>query len=382
MDREIGIEILRRLQFDVAPMLSSSRDSFIIPCIDHSDRHPSFSVNLEKGIYHCFSCGIGGTLTSLYFDRTGSSIWRDLGISKDGPSVFTRAFNAMVPKVVNYDLRPDNEVAFEGTAVRAWESKTAKAYLEGRGITKAVAEQMNMFYCLSGLVRDLKDVNDEENFVKYDNRLMIPIKEDGVTISIEGRDVFGIDAYKGDPDFYKKCLYPKGSSTSTLFQLEKLDLTKPLYFTEGLMDLGPIRTCRAFKNSTTIFGASVTHRQVYLLSKFPKVVDLMDNDLAGWEALLKLGRDLERLSPGASKKLFYVLPPKGAKDPGEIVQKLHMTIQECYDKRGFARENPWSEASILPTVEKLRKQKELERAKRRAIEAASKVSAKAQEDHK
>lgn len=382
MDRDIAIEILRRLQFDVTPMLSSTRDNYTLSCIDHSDRRPSFSVNIEKGIYHCFSCGIGGTLTSLYFDRVGSSIWKDLGISRDGPSLFSRAFNTMVPKL-DYDLTPDNSVAFEGDLVRAWDSKIARAYLIRRGITKDVADQMNMFYAISGLVRDLKDVNDEENFTRYDKRLVIPIRENGTTLSIEGRDILGESAYTGDPSFYRKVLYPKGSSTSTLFQYEKLDKTKPVYFTEGLMDLGPIRTCKFFKNSTTIFGATVTHRQVYLLNKFLKIVDLMDNDLAGWEALLKLGKGLERLESGASKKLFYVVPPKGAKDPGDIVQKLHMTIQECYDKKGFAREVAWNEATITSVVEKLRKDKELERARRRAIEAASKeFSAKAQEDHK
>jgi hypothetical protein len=29
-------------------------------CLFHPDRHPSFSADLAKGVFHCFGCGIGG----------------------------------------------------------------------------------------------------------------------------------------------------------------------------------------------------------------------------------------------------------------------------------------------------------------------------------
>lgn len=38
------------------------------------DRHPSFSINLEKGVYNCFSCGSRGTLEELLSDVHGISI--------------------------------------------------------------------------------------------------------------------------------------------------------------------------------------------------------------------------------------------------------------------------------------------------------------------
>ncbi|MBP1723892.1 MAG: dnaG [Deltaproteobacteria bacterium] len=31
-------------------------------CPFHSERTPSFTVNEEKGIFHCFGCGAGGTV--------------------------------------------------------------------------------------------------------------------------------------------------------------------------------------------------------------------------------------------------------------------------------------------------------------------------------
>jgi len=29
-------------------------------CPLHEDKHPSFSANLSKGVFHCFSCGVSG----------------------------------------------------------------------------------------------------------------------------------------------------------------------------------------------------------------------------------------------------------------------------------------------------------------------------------
>ena len=41
------------------------------PTIGHDDSNPSCSISLDKGLYHCFSCGASGTLASLYKDLTG-----------------------------------------------------------------------------------------------------------------------------------------------------------------------------------------------------------------------------------------------------------------------------------------------------------------------
>jgi DNA primase len=41
-------------------------DEAVSRCLFHSpDRHPSFSVNLDNGLYHCFSCGARGNLAHL-----------------------------------------------------------------------------------------------------------------------------------------------------------------------------------------------------------------------------------------------------------------------------------------------------------------------------
>ena len=352
VDRDIVIEMMRRLNFDLSKV-NTGRNNIMVSCIEHDDNHPSCSINLEKGLYHCFSCDRSGKLTNLYFEHFGRSIFRDLGIKREGGDNFSFGASNIPLVKIDYDKTPDSLVKFEGEAVKAWSSTSCRKYLEGRGITKEVSENMNMWFALKGKVIDLNNDDPKENYIEYKNRLMIPIREGIQTISIEGRDVLGKESYTGKAG-YKKVLYPKGSSTSTLYQLEKLDKKSPLFFVEGLMDLGVLRTFNKFKNSTSVFGASISHRQVYLLNKFDTLIFIIDNDIPGWNSLLKLGQNLGTLEKNAQYKLYYIVPPKGCKDAGDIPQKLHMTIEECYNRNGFAREKLWNEEEIKNKLKELR----------------------------
>ena len=39
--------------------------NYIGLCPFHSEKTPSFTVNEEKGIFHCFGCGVGGNVFSF-----------------------------------------------------------------------------------------------------------------------------------------------------------------------------------------------------------------------------------------------------------------------------------------------------------------------------
>lgn len=38
----------------------------ILKCVFHNDNRPSMSVDLEKGLFHCFSCKMGGSINRLH----------------------------------------------------------------------------------------------------------------------------------------------------------------------------------------------------------------------------------------------------------------------------------------------------------------------------
>jgi DNA primase len=193
--------------------------------------------------------------------------------------------------------------------------------LRKRGIPFDVAKAMQMGFLEKGFVSGDHEAERKWNWY---NRLLIPVYEGGQLISIEGRDVTGdLNA--------AKVLYPKESSVNTLYEFEKLDLHKPLYAVEGLLDLAVLRTDSYFANSTSIFGAALTPRKIWLFNQFDELIYIPDNDKAGRQTLAKLKDELE--------KPFRVLdvPRLGdIKDIGDIPQKLHTTVF-ALRKKGWGR---------------------------------------------
>lgn len=42
-----------------------------VKCPVHDDAHASATVNMEKGLFHCFACGAGGSAADLVMAREG-----------------------------------------------------------------------------------------------------------------------------------------------------------------------------------------------------------------------------------------------------------------------------------------------------------------------
>jgi DNA primase len=230
------------------------------------------SINFDKGIYNCFSCGKGGSIESLYWDLTGKSLRREMGLGKkDEFSSFARGSL--------YSELPDNSLDLKDIRVdivwedmeSAWGNRASREYLEGRGIPKSVCSSLSMQFAERTWI----------NNTLFQNRIIIPIYENNRLIAVEGRR---LSKESSEP----KVLYCKGGSVNTLFDIDHLNREETLYAVEGLMDLAVLRANEAFKNSTCIFGANVTKRQIHLLSQFKKVVYIPDQDTAGENTVLKL----------------------------------------------------------------------------------------------
>ena len=288
-------------------------------CPYHTDKTPSLYINFQKGLYRCFGCDRGGHITQLYWDLTGQSLLRDTGQASDDFSRFAHAgikYEEPDYSTIGKEIR----MTMKGAVVPAEQSREAMRYLRKRGISLEVARAMQMAYMEHGWIDGNPDDLEKEP-IEFNKRLLIPIYEKGVLVSVEGRDV------TGDSD--KKVIYPRNSSVSTLYDLDKLDRTKTIYGTEGLVDLAVLRTDSYFANSTAIFGAALGHRQLFLLNQFEDFVYIPDNDAAGRKTLAKLKDRLE--------KPFRVLdPPRlgDIKDIGDIPTKLHTTV-EALRKRGW-----------------------------------------------
>ena len=45
--------------------LKRSGSNYMGLCPFHNEKTPSFSVSPQKGIFHCFGCGVGGTVINF-----------------------------------------------------------------------------------------------------------------------------------------------------------------------------------------------------------------------------------------------------------------------------------------------------------------------------
>ena len=335
-EREINEQIILRL--DISKNVK--HQSTMGHCPFHTDRHPSFSVDIDRGLCHCFSCSYSGTLRKLFREITGHSINKELGIKYESQdeadfiNPFKQTYKEDLSKI------PDVHIALDGAFIPVDKDPDVCKYLLQRHIPVSVAKSMKMSFATMARSFDMFEPTNKDQMVYFTKRLVIPIYEKGKLLSCEGRDIYGKEYYynmlkrKGmnpDEHDYKKCIYPRGASTSTLYDIDKLDKTKRLYFVEGLMDLAVLRSDKFFnsKNSSAVFGASISDRQKYFLKQFDFTY-IIDADLAGF---LSLRRLLECLKEAPIKRDWkFVIPPftdKGVKDVGDIPVKTGMSIEQC-----------------------------------------------------
>ena len=276
----------RSLSFDCLNLLGMkykklSPDEVQCSCPFHEEKHPSFFVNLKKGVYHCFSCGRSGSMEQLFREKTGQSLWKVLGIGTISDPMQKYAFQTTQRQVVpppaeSLKLKTVYLNFDKSQFIPALENEGCAQYLHARGVFPEVVKQMQMCYCESTRI----------NNTLFQRRLVIPVMENNSLVSIEGRRI-----YPEDPE--PKVLYPKSTTVNTLYDIDHLNKDSRLYACEGLFDLAVLRSHNSsdpdiFKNSTSIFGANLTNRQLGLLKQFREVVYIPDNDEPGQRPLEKM----------------------------------------------------------------------------------------------
>src|SRR6266852_2233305 len=118
--------------------------NFVGLCPFHNEKTPSFTVNAERGFFHCFGCGAGGTafdfvmrIEGLTFPEALQSLARRYGITLP-----ERGEGAGVAAGERDAWFLANQTAAEFFAHVLWnteDGKPARDYLKSRGITTDTA---------------------------------------------------------------------------------------------------------------------------------------------------------------------------------------------------------------------------------------------------
>lgn len=323
--RELSNVVVSQLNLKSKGRIPRTASWVMFHCPFHKDENPSFGINYDKGIYNCFSCGRHGNIEGLYYDLTGHSLNSFLGIKKaDKFSSFSHQSQTPIERPEHKAAKKNVYLNFDSTQLTsALENKDCVEYLRKRGISLELARSSGFLYADDTYI----------NGTRFKHRICIPVYENGVLQTIEGRRLSA-------DDFGPKVLYPKNTTVNTLYDIDNLDKNSTLYGVEGLMDLFVLRSCSEFKNSTSIFGANVTDRQLSLLREFKEFVYLPDNDDAGIATVKKM------YDSGLQNTYILKVPESlngmNVKDVGDI-PKTGMSVGSLVERRWLRYKRPLSQ---------------------------------------
>jgi DNA primase len=355
-------------------------------CPFHVEKTPSFMVNEQKKIFHCFGCGASGNVFNflmknehLTFPDAVREAARKAGISVP----VRRTEERSEQKTGNFsELYQINEYAaeyFTDMLIRTREGETGRKYLVKRGIDKEIVQQFKLGFSPNrwdGLLRYLsvKGIPVEEEkrlgliipredkkgfYDRFRNRLIFPITDvQGRLIGFGGRAI-GEDEpkYLNSPD---SPVYSKGHHVYGLSQsLPSIRKEDQAIIVEGYFDLLSMYQ-HGLKNVVATLGTAITPHQIRLLKRYTKnLLVIFDPDESGKKAALRaLPLFLEEgISP------HVILLPAGfdpdsfvQKDKGEALKdklKRPLSLLDFFLQYAFTATDPYSVKGKLKIIEEV-----------------------------
>lgn len=313
-------------------------------CPFHSEKTPSFTVTPDKGIYHCFGCGNGGSVINLLMEIDGLTF----------PEAVTElAEQAEIPitwNKMNMGKTASPEQSLRSKLLKAHElsakfyhfilkntlhGKQAMEYLEQRGITRQWIDLFQIGYAPSawetlrefleqrsfslpdmekgGLLSEREDGSGY--FDRFRGRIMFPIFDSqGKAIAFSGR-AMGEDhpKYLNSPE---TLLFNKGKQLYNIHLARpKIRQKKEMILFEGFVDV-IMAWSAGVENGVATMGTALTDDQIKLIERYAdRVVICFDGDEAGQAAAEKCLDLLEKV-----KGIVSVATLPANMDPADYIQ--------------------------------------------------------------
>lgn len=285
-------------------------------CPFHAEKSPSFTVNEDRGIFHCFGCGAGGNVFSFLTRLEGAPFPEVVErlATRYGIELPDRADDDPALRQRETLFRLNEQVArfFQRYLWDGAEAAPARAYLDERGIGRAVADRFVLGYAPGGgdvLVRKLRDGNAVDSGTRlgligesrgggrhYDRfraRLMFPITDSsGRVVGFGSRSVPGTPSAGGDLPKYLNSpetpLYRKGAHLYGLaLARDAIRRADRALVVEGYFDVLALAEA-GIGHAVASLGTALTLQQLQVLKRFTRnVIAFFDGDDAGRAAAEK-----------------------------------------------------------------------------------------------
>ena len=334
-------------------------------CPFHDEKSPSFTVNDEKGFYHCFGCGAHGDAIRWMTDQRGLSFMdavkelaAEAGMELPAPD--PRMARVAEQRASLHDVMAAAQDWFRANLAGA-EGAAARAYLAGRGFDARTVDQFGFGFApdsrtaLKAALGQFDEallieaglriaVDGRDPYDRFRGRLMLPIQDArGRVIAFGGRI---LEAGKTDAPKYLNSpdtpLFDKGR---TLYNLHRAGPASRqsgrVVVVEGYMDAIALAAA-GIAEAVAPLGTALTEQQIEMLWRLVDVPTLcFDGDAAGQRAAMRAAtRALPLLRPGHS--LSIVRLPEGL-DPDDLIRRDGVaTMQRLLDTPASLLDTLWT----------------------------------------
>jgi DNA primase len=345
----IAAESLERVKqtVDIVEVISAHTDlrrqgaRWVGLCPFHEERTPSFSVDAQEKLYHCFGCGVGGDAIKFIEEKEGLGFAEAVellaeryGVELEREQEDPQAEARRQQRRRLGDLL-DRVAAFY--AAYLWDSEEAgkaREYLAQRGLGEEVLRGFGVGFAPSAWdtvllrgqragfsVEELRGVGLAQRgksggeYDRFRSRIMFPIRDRrGRTLGFGGRAMRSDQGAKyvntAETDFFHKSKMLYG------IDLAKAEIAKAgrAIVVEGYTDVLALHQA-GVDEAVGVMGTAITEEQVASLSGMvDEVVLALDADSAGQEAMLRA----QRVAGDRKMRLRVAAMPAG-EDPAEMM---------------------------------------------------------------
>ena len=309
-----------------------------------TEKTPSFTVNDEKGFYHCFSTAEHGNIFDFIMKtqnlKFGEAVKYLANLAGMQPYLFSKKDEEREKQWNEYSEIFKLYVEFyHKELIQNQKFNFAREYLKKRNLSKKEVIDFKIGYVPQNpnFFENLKSKFDEKIIIdtglfyfdekknhyveRFKDRIIFPINSiTGQPIALGGRTIKEnnyMAKYINSPEtpFFKK-----GSNLYNLDFARKLsNKVEYIYLVEGYMDVVSLSS-KGIENVVANLGTSLTDRQVTILNQFyDDIIICFDGDESGYKAALRAAENLIKELKPEKQISFLFLPDK--EDPDSFVNK-------------------------------------------------------------
>lgn len=283
---ELGIENVQEILEDIFEMSGRVRGSQLMtncPNPDHDDKNPSCTINVESGLWYCFSCGAKGDILALGSLITGDSrehVAKNL-VPGD-PSSRSARINARIKKIRKETSRSRPKRV--RAKIPADYERRPKGVLEERGFTEETLDRFFVRYVTREKLR-----NSDMTAFEIREAVAIPIFTEAGRLR-----AWGYRKTDNSPKWMPRYIYtPRAELSDLLFGLNLHKDSETIVVVEGPLDAMWLDQHRI--PAVALLGSEAENpKRIEKMAGFKEVTLFPDRDNAGQRMAHLLGSVLHR----------------------------------------------------------------------------------------